>query len=88
MAAIGMRLPLDPEPGAGQGYHIRGTACASQQICRPMSQMGHERPNGDLRVESVPLPTADIARRGWNGRKVPILLQKSFCTGDQKFSGL
>jgi hypothetical protein len=26
----------------------------------------------------------------WRGadRRVPILLQKSFCTGDQKFSGL
>jgi hypothetical protein len=31
---------------------------------------------------------ADIARRHWHVRLVPILLQKSFCTGDQKFSGL
>jgi hypothetical protein len=29
-----------------------------------MSQMGHERPKDDLRVESVPLPTADIGQRG------------------------
>jgi hypothetical protein len=26
--------------------------------------MGHERPKGDVRVESVRLPTADIGRRG------------------------
>jgi hypothetical protein len=30
----------------------------------------------------------DIGWRGWYVRKVPILLQKSFCTDDQKFSGL
>ena len=32
---------------------------------------GHERPEGDVGVESVRLPTADIGRRGWHGRKVP-----------------
>jgi hypothetical protein len=29
-----------------------------------------------------------MARRYWHVRLVPILLQKSFCTSDQKFSGL
>jgi len=29
----------------------------------PRSESGHERANGDLRVESVPPPTADIGRR-------------------------
>jgi hypothetical protein len=35
---------------------------------------------------AVPLKP-DIGWRGWHVRKVPILLQESFCTGDQKFSG-
>ena len=30
----------------------------------PMTAVGHERPKGDVRVESVRLPTADIGRRG------------------------
>jgi len=29
-----------------------------------MTAWGHERPKGDVRVESVRLPTADIDRRG------------------------
>src|SRR6478609_10883651 len=45
----------------------RGTRCAAGF----QSGLRHQRPNGDLRVEAVPLPTADIARRGWHGRKVP-----------------
>jgi hypothetical protein len=31
---------------------------------RPVSAAGHERPKGDVRVESARLPTADIGRRG------------------------
>jgi hypothetical protein len=31
---------------------------------RPMSGWGHERPKGDVCVESVRLPTADIGRHG------------------------
>jgi hypothetical protein len=42
----------------------------------------------DVRVESVPLPTPDIGALGQKVAFVPIVLQKSFCTGDQKFSGL
>jgi hypothetical protein len=30
----------------------------------PWSAPSHERPKGDVRVESVRLPTADIDRRG------------------------
>jgi hypothetical protein len=30
----------------------------------PMTGWGHERPKGDVRIESVRLPTADI---GWRG---------------------
>jgi hypothetical protein len=33
-------------------------------------------------------PKAHIHRKGRHASEVPILLQKSFCTGDQKFSGL
>jgi hypothetical protein len=33
-------------------------------------------------------PRADIVAACRHVRFVPILLQKSFCTGDQKFSGL
>jgi hypothetical protein len=29
-----------------------------------MAEMGHERPKGDVGVESVRLPIADIGRRG------------------------
>jgi hypothetical protein len=35
-----------------------------------MSLQGHERPKDDLRVESVPLPTADIGRRAACSRAV------------------
>jgi hypothetical protein len=34
------------------------------KINRRMAEMGHERPKGDVRAESVRLPTADIDRRG------------------------
>ena len=29
-----------------------------------MTELGHERPKGDVRLESVRLPSADIGRRG------------------------
>ena len=35
-----------------------------QPVFSPMTGSGHERPKGDVRVESVRLPTADIGRRG------------------------
>jgi hypothetical protein len=53
-----------------------------------MSQLGQNLPSRDFcGTAALPLKP-DIGWRGWHGRKVPILLQKSFCTGDQKFSGL
>ena len=38
-----------------------------------MTELGHERPKGDVRVESVRLPTADIDRRGPQVAFVPRL---------------
>jgi hypothetical protein len=42
----------------------KNAAVHHSKNCALMSQMGHERPKGDVRVESVRLPTADIDRRG------------------------
>jgi hypothetical protein len=53
-----------------------------------MAEMGQTLPSRDFcGTAALPLKP-DIGWRGWHVRKVPILLQKSFCTGDQKFSGL
>jgi hypothetical protein len=65
-----------------------GAALQCGKIDRQMAETGHERPKGDFGVESALLPTADIRQRGPHVPFVPILLQKSFCTGDQKFRGL
>jgi hypothetical protein len=46
--------------------------------------------NGTAKLSRPPAvpQKADVVLTAANGSFVPILLQKSFCTGDQKFSGL
>src|SRR5258705_189721 len=46
-------------------------ANSSPDHCQPMSDMGQKRPKRFVRVESVLLPTADIARRRWQVSSVP-----------------
>jgi hypothetical protein len=55
-----------------------------------MSASGHLRTNrrGPKSTFDCFSPKADKRERNWIVRFVPILLQKSFCTADQKFSGL
>jgi len=52
------------------------------------NSIGHKQTWLKDGVMSALPPKADIDRRARHVRLVPILLQKSFCTGDQKFSGL
>src|SRR6266480_4014467 len=56
-------LPCFPtERIAHLGYGRRLLRCGISIL--HMTAWGHERPKGDVRVESVRLPTADIDRRG------------------------
>ncbi len=55
---------------------------------RVMSEMGDKRTFSEVCAMSALPPKADIEGRELNVRFVPILLQKSFCIGDQKFCGL
>jgi hypothetical protein len=45
-------------------------------------------PKPDVRVESDLASIADVGRAPRHVAEVPIVLQKSFYTGDQKFCGL
>ncbi len=55
---------------------------------RVMSEMGDKRTFSEVCAMSALPPKTDIEGRELNVRFVPILLQKSFCIGDQKFCGL
>jgi hypothetical protein len=51
--------------GAGRSSYpttSKGSCCASQQICLPMTEMGQERPNCDGRGMSASRPKATESR--------------------------
>jgi hypothetical protein len=52
------------------------------------SLVGQAQPFADVCSMSALERIADSSRASPEVREVQILLQKSFCTGDQKFSGL
>ena len=73
-----------PEPGLR--LLTRGTN--AEHCVRPLLHRSNGgRPGRGRRMSASP-PIADLARTLRKLRKGPILLQKSFCPGDQKFCGL
>jgi hypothetical protein len=86
------QIALDLQKGARFAYsqldHGPSWRCARETTGDPTRFGGHFQTSGLVRAKSVHPSRAETRRLQWHVRFVPIVLQKSFCLTDHKFSGL
>jgi hypothetical protein len=84
------RLMGFPQRPRRTPYHIveKAVLCITAILAARLPQWVKMRKSHSEHFSTAVPQKADVVLNAANGSFVPILLQKSFCTGDQKFSGL